>query len=74
MAVTANTESTKLILKVITGQTESGADKYAQRSFANINPDITTADLYDVAEGISTLQTGDVSKVQRQDTSTLVSE
>ncbi len=67
MAVTSKQDSCKLILSVVTGQTESGADKHASRTIANINPNITADDAYAVAVNIGALQTLAVDAVKRQD-------
>ena len=67
MAVTSKQDSCKLMLSVVTGQTESGADKHATRSIANVNPGLTADDAYDVAVAIGALQTHAVDAVKRQD-------
>ena len=67
MAVTSKQDSCKLMLSVVTGQTESGADKHATRSIANVNPDLTADDAYDVAVNIGALQTHAVDAIKRQD-------
>lgn len=74
MAVTSTTESTKLTLKIVVGQTESGADKYANRSVNNIYKDVTNANLYSFAGHVASLISGDVSKVLRTDVASLVDE
>lgn len=67
MAVTSKQDSCKLMLSVVTGQTESGADKHATRSIANVNPALTADDAYDVAVNIGALQTHAVDAIKRQD-------
>lgn len=67
MAVTSKQDSCKLMLSVVTGQTESGADKHAMRSIANVNPDLTADDAYNVAVNIGALQTHAVDAIKRQD-------
>ena len=67
MAVTSKQDSCKLMLSVVTGQTESGADKHATRSIANVNPSLTADDAYDVAVNIGALQTHVVDAIKRQD-------
>lgn len=67
MAVTSKQDSCKLMLSVVTGQTESGADKHATRSIANVNPALTADDAYHVAVAIGALQTHAVDAVKRQD-------
>lgn len=67
MAVTSKQDSCKLMLSVVTGQTESGADKHATRSIANVNPALTADDAYDVAVAIGALQTHAVDAIKRQD-------
>lgn len=67
MAVTSKQDSCKLMLSVVTGQTESGADKHAMRSIANVNPALTADDAYNVAVAIGALQTHAVDAIKRQD-------
>lgn len=67
MAVTSKQDSCKLMLSVVTGQTESGADKHATRSIANVNPALTADDAYNVAVSIGELQTHAVDAIKRQD-------
>lgn len=67
MAVTSKQDSCKLMLSVVTGQTESGADKHATRSIANFNPALTADNAYDVAVAIGALQTHAVDAIKRQD-------
>lgn len=67
MAVTSKQDSCKLMLSVVTGQTESGADKHAMRSIANANPSLTADDAYAVAVAIGELQTHAVDAIKRQD-------
>lgn len=67
MAVTSKQDSCKLMLSVVTGQTESGADKHATRSITNFNPALTADDAYHVAVSIGALQTHAVDAIKRQD-------
>ena len=68
MAVTSKHDSCKLMLSVVTGQTDAGTDKHATRSIANINPAITADDAYAIAVSIGQLQTNAVDAIKRQDT------
>lgn len=67
MAVTSKQDSCKLMLSVVTGQTDAGADKHATRSISNVNPALTADDAYDVAVNIGALQIHTVDAVKRQD-------
>lgn len=62
MAITANPERRSVTFKVITGQSESGSDKYANRSINNINSQSTAAQLYTAFAGVPGVLNGDVSK------------
>ncbi|WP_182186075.1 DUF1659 domain-containing protein [Pectinatus frisingensis] len=64
-------QSTKLIIKVQTGVTESGKAKYSQRSFASINPATADDGLLTVGKSISELQKYPAGVIMRQDVCTL---
>ncbi|SFT77000.1 Protein of unknown function [Selenomonas sp. GACV-9] len=66
--------TSKLILKVIVGQTVDGKDKYAQRVFRNLDPDITDDALYSLGGKLGRLQTNTVAAIVRQDASSIVAE
>ena len=74
MAVTKSEQSAKLVLAVEVGTTASGAAKYAQRSISKMNPAISDGDMFDIGEGIGTLQVYPVGSIIRQDTAVLVRE
>jgi hypothetical protein len=73
MAKRENTTS-KLILKVITGQTMAGKDQYAQRVFRNLNPAIGDEQAYELGAKLGRLQEYTVAAVVRQDASDLIAE
>lgn len=66
--------TSKLVLKVIVGQTENGKDKYAQRVFRNLDPDIADDTLYSLGGKLARLQTYTVAAIVRQDASSIVAE
>ena len=74
MAVVTKEESTKLLLKVENGQTAGGKTAYAERSIADVNPQLTNDDLYAVGNGIAGLQTKARKAIRRQNTVTLAEE
>ncbi|MFC2337878.1 MAG: DUF1659 domain-containing protein [Negativicutes bacterium] len=74
MAVVTKEESTKLLLKVENGQTAGGKTAYAERSIADVNPQLTNDDLYAVGNGIAGLQTKALKAIRRQNTVTLAEE
>lgn len=74
MAVKKEDLSTKLILKLQKGTNENGQPVYAQRSIANINPELSDDDFSAIGEGIGNLQAFPVDSVKRQDQAALVNE
>ncbi len=65
------TEATKLTVKVVTGSSASGKPVTAQRTFSNINPEISDADAYAIGCKLGTLQSHEVSGIIRTDTKEL---
>ncbi len=65
------TEATKLTLKVVTGSSASGKPVTAQRTFSNINPDISDADVYAIGCKLGALQVHEVNGMIRTDTKEL---
>ena len=63
--------STTLKFKVENGTTDTGAIKYATRSYGAINPEITDDDLYTIGQGLAAMQTHEVGEIQRTETATL---
>ncbi|MDQ0202582.1 DUF1659 domain-containing protein [Pectinatus haikarae] len=74
MAAIKKDQSTSLIVKVQNGVTESGQAKYAQRSFASINPAASDDSLLAAGTAIGALQSHAVGMVMRQDVCTLGEE
>ncbi len=73
MAIKKDSE-TKLIVKVQTGTTTQGKASYSQRSFGNINPNITEDDIYDIGEKLAALQVYTLGSVHRQDLAQIAKE
>lgn len=65
---------TTLILKVQTGVNGSGNATYANRSFADINPEITNANLYTIGSKLASLQIYTLNKISRTDVTELTGE
>lgn len=66
--------ATKLVIKVVTGTTESGKEKYSNRTFQHIAPELPTDDAYAIGTALGALQAHTVSTVERIDSATLASE
>lgn len=66
--------TSKLILKVITGTNADGSDKIAQRSFKNLNPEVTDDQILAIGKKLGNLQTLPVAHIARQDCSDLAAE
>ena len=69
---TRKDNTTKLILKVVIGQTDAGKDKLAQRTYSNINAELTDDQFYAVARALAEFHAGTVSAYIRQDASSIV--
>ena len=74
MAAKKETQSTKLVLRVVTGVATSGKAITASRTYSAVNPAITDDDLLDVGTKLGALQSHDVQTISRVDTATLVNE
>ena len=74
MAAVKTEAATKLILKVETGLTASGAAAYSQRTFGDINPELGTQDAYEVAAALAALQTYPLGAIIRQDSAVLTEQ
>ena len=74
MALVKDNQATKLVLYVVTGMKGNGSALTKQYSFSTVNPAITDADLYDICGKLAALQTHEVSKISRVDSSNLVDE
>jgi len=64
---TKNSQTTKMILKVVTGTDASGKAVYAQRNFAHIDPAITDDDFLSIGTKLAALQASPLEGVYRQD-------
>ena len=71
MSAAKTDQSTKLIVKVQTGVTESGQAKYEQRNFSYINPAAADDGLLAIGKSLGALQSHSVGAVMRQDVYTL---
>jgi len=71
MAVQKSGAETKLIVKVETGTTASGAPAYGQRTFTHINPELADADVLELGKALGALQSYPVGSVNRQDAAKL---
>ena len=74
MAVVKTTQPGKLIVKVQSGVNSAGTAVYRQRTFANLKPAATDADVYAIGHGLGSLQTYPVSEISRQDNGNLVDQ
>ena len=61
-----------LKIKVENGTTDTGAVKYATRTYSSINPEISDDDLLAIGQGLGALQTHDVGDVQRVENATMI--
>lgn len=64
----------KLILKVVSGKNTDGTDKVTQRSFQNLNPELTDDQFLAIGEKLGSLQSLPVAHIARQDLSSLAAE
>lgn len=74
MAAKKETQSSKLVLSVVTGTGTNGKDITATRTFSAVNPAVSDDDLYTVGVALGKLQSHAVGAVKRIDTATLVAE
>ena len=72
MAAKKETQSTKLIVDVVTGTASSGKSITKARTFSAVNPAITDDDMLDIGAKLGALQAYDVAQIKRVDTATLV--
>ncbi|MFA6849232.1 MAG: DUF1659 domain-containing protein [Selenomonadaceae bacterium] len=73
MAVKSN-QTSKMILKVQTGTSSTGAAVYSTRSFAHINPTLTDNDFVTIGAAVGALQANTVGSINRQDAAKLAAE
>ncbi|MDD6698215.1 MAG: DUF1659 domain-containing protein [Veillonellaceae bacterium] len=74
MAVKKDSQSTKLVLKVVTGTDAKGKALTASRTFSNVNPAISDDDLLSISGKLGGLQSHALAAVNRIDTASLVEE
>jgi len=74
MAAKKDTQSTKLVLKVVTGMNADGKATTASRTFGSVNPAISDDDLLSIGTKLGGLQSHELATVNRIDTSSLVEE
>lgn len=72
MAVSKVAASAELTLKVQTGVNAAGQPVYRARTFRNLKPAATDADVYDIGAAVGALQAHPVAAVSRVDTGNLV--
>ena len=72
MATQRTNIKTSLKIKVENGTTDTGAVKYATRTYSSINPEISDDDLLAIGQGLGALQTHDVGDVQRGENATMI--
>lgn len=73
MALSTNKLTSALILKVKTGTTKSGSDKFSNITFKKVKIAAVDQDVYDVANSIGGILSHPVIDVLRQDESELIS-
>ena len=74
MAAKKDAQSTKLVLKVVTGTDAEGKATTSQRTFSGVNPAISDDDLLAIGAKLGSLQAHDLSAVNRIDSASLVEE
>lgn len=71
MAVKQDVEC-KIIIKVLSGISSTGQNTYTQRTFSNINPELTDDDVLDIGTKLAGLQSHDLGSVYREDSAQIV--
>lgn len=74
MAAKKDAQSTKLVLKVVTGTNTDGKALTSQRTFSSVNPAISDDDLLAIGAKIGGLQAHELATVNRIDSASLVEE
>jgi len=74
MAAKKDTQSTKLVLKVVTGMNAQGKALTSSRTLSSVNPAISDDDLLAVGSKLGALQAHEVASVSRVDSASLVEE
>lgn len=67
-------QTTKLVLKVVTGQKADGTLSTAQRVFAGMNPALADEDILSIGTKLGALQRYEVAAVGRTDSAQIVAE
>ena len=73
MALTTNKLTSALIIKVKTGTTSEGKDKFSSITFKKVKIAAVDQDVYDVANAIGTVLSHPVNDIMRQDESEIIS-
>ena len=74
MAIVKITPATKLAVKIQTGLTASGSPVYRTRSFANVKPAASDADIHAIGAAIASLQKHTIAGIVRADEGFLVNQ
>ena len=74
MAVKANPLSSRLQLRLITGQDDKGNPIYRSRSFSNVKPAAADQSVYNVGDALAGLQQHELDQIRRIVESVLVEE
>lgn len=74
MAVTGVKVSSALVLKVKTGVDAQGNDVFSSTTLRRVKTTAADQDIFDTAQGISTLLKNPVDSILRQDVSELVNQ
>lgn len=74
MAVVNIPQKTTLSIQVQKGISDSGNPVYAYRNYANVKPDATVQDIFDVANALANLQVYALANIQRVDYSKLMNQ
>jgi hypothetical protein len=74
MAVIKVPQSARMVVKVQTGVNSLGKPVTRLRSFKNVKPDATDADIFAVGQGLSDLQQYPVISIAREDDSDLIEQ
>ena len=72
MATVRGAESSKIMVDVIVGVTETGKDKTSARTISNIKPEVSDDDRRAIGNMYAGLQTYPVSSIRTQETAVLL--
>lgn len=65
MAVNANPLSSRLQLRLITGQDDKGNPIYRSRTYSNVKPLASDEDIYNVGDALADLQQHELDQIRR---------